>query len=138
MEVETLLPFAKTDTERFQLQQFFADWSQNFMLQHQVPTQTPLEASLKLKAEVINTRLYELARISDTGLMELISYMRELSSLLYVYNNETLLLQRKHGIHLINLRNQILWTSDVLERHIIAKYHIKATLGSGAPAAAGR
>ena len=137
MEVETLLPFAKTDTERLQLRQFFADWSENFMLQR-VQTQTVLEATLKLKADMINTRLYELARISDTGLMELISYMRELSYLLYVYNNETLLLQRKHGIDLTNFRNQIYWTSEVFERHIIAKYHIKATLGSGAPAAAGR
>jgi len=137
MVYETLLTFAKNDTEHMQLQQFIADWSGNFMLQ-QVQTQTVMEATLKLKANMINTSLYELARSSDTGLMELISHMRELSYLLYVYNNETLLLQRKHGINLTNFRNQICWTSDVLERHIISKYNINTTPGSGATAATGR
>jgi len=137
MVFETLVSFAKNDTDLMQLQQFIAHWSGNFMLQR-VTTQTPLEATLKLKADMINKCLYELARSSDTGLMELISHMRELSYLLYVYNNETLLLQRKHGIDLTNFRNQICWTSDVLERHIISKYNIKTTLGSGATAAAGR
>ena len=137
MVFETLVSFAKNDTDLMQLQQFIAHWSGNFMLQR-VTTQTPLEATLKLKADMINTCLYELARISDTGLMELISYMRELSYLLYVYNNETLLLQKKHDIDLTEFRNQIIWTSNVFERHIIAKYHINPTRGSGAPAAAGR
>ena len=117
--------------------EFIAVWPGNFMLQSN-ETKTVMEATLKLKANTINTSLYDLARISDTGLMELIHAMRELSFLLYVYNNQTLLLQSKHGIQLTNFRNTILWTSEILERHIIAKYNINSTPGSGAPAAAGR
>jgi len=137
MVFETLETFATNHTELLQVQQFIADWPGNFMLQS-LETKTVMEATLKLKANTINTSLYNLARISDTGLMELIHHMRELSFLLYVYNNQTLLLQSKHGIQLTNFRNTIYWTSEVLERHIKSKYNIKTTTGSGATAAAGR
>jgi hypothetical protein len=137
MVYETLEIFAKNDTDRMQLHQFIADWSGNFMLQSR-ESKGVMEATLKHHANIINTSLYNLARISDTGLMELIHEMRELSKLLYVYSNQTFLLQRKHGIDLTNFRNTIYWTSEILDRHIISKYNINTTPGSGAPAAAGR
>jgi hypothetical protein len=60
-----------------------------------------------------------------TDLMKLISDMRQLSLVLYVYFNQTRLLQSHHDINLIDFRNTILWTSDIMERHIIAKYNIQ-------------
>jgi len=94
------------------------------MLQQQVQPTTTIEATLKDTAQIINTLLYNVQNISDTDLMELISYMRQLSVLLYVYGNQTRLLQSLHHIDLLDFRNTILWTSDILERHIIAKYII--------------
>ena len=94
------------------------------MLQQVNPT-TTIEATLKDSAERINTHLYNLQTISDKDLMELISYMRQLSLLLYVYGNQTRLLQILHHIDLLDFRNTILWTSDILERHLIVKYKIK-------------
>jgi len=136
MVFETLVTFATHHNDVMHVQQFIADWPGNFMLQS-VETKTIMEATLKLKANMINKCLYDLARSSDTELMELSHSMRELSCLLYVYNNQTLLLQSKHGIHLTHFRNTIYWTSEVLARHIISKYNINTTPGSGAGAAAG-
>ncbi len=94
------------------------------MLQAVTPT-TTIEATLKDSATRIDSHLYNLQKISDKDLMELISYMRQLSLLLYVYSNQTRLLQSLHDIDLLDFRNTILWTSDILERHLIVKYDIK-------------
>ena len=95
------------------------------MLQQQVQPTTTIEATLKDTAKRINTLLENLQNILDTDLMELISYMRQLSLILYVYSSQTRLLQSHLHMELIDLRNTILWTSDMMERHIIAKYKIK-------------
>ena len=127
MVFETLETFATNYTEQMQVQQFIADWSQNFMLQAVAPT-TTIELTLKETAQRIDAQLNTLQKLSDTDLMALISLMRQLSLVLFVYHHQTRLLQSKHHIKLLDFRNTILWISDMLERHIIVKYNIEMTL----------
>jgi hypothetical protein len=124
MSLENLSSFTQTHEDKMNVNQFIATWPQNFMLQAVTPT-TTIEATLKDSATRIDSHLYNLQKISDKDLMELISYMRQLSLLLYVYSNQTRLLQSLHDIDLLDFRNTILWTSDILERHLIVKYDIK-------------
>jgi hypothetical protein len=125
MSFEKLKSFIKTHDDGRNVDQFIRTWPGNFMLQQQVQPTTTIEATLKDTAKRINTLLENLQNILDTDLMELISYMRQLSLILYVYSSQTRLLQSHLHMELIDLRNTILWTSDMMERHIIAKYKIK-------------
>ncbi len=126
MSFETLKSFIKTYEDGTNVNQFIGTWPGNFMLQEVTPT-TTIEATMKHKAQKIDESLYILHNISDKDLMTLISDMRQLQLLLYVYNNQTRLLQSHHHINdnLRDFRNTILWTSDIIERHIIAKYKIQ-------------
>jgi hypothetical protein len=124
--LKKLRSFIKTYDDRTNVNQFIDTWPGNFMLQEVTPT-TTIEATLKESARRVNENLYYLHKISDKDLMTLISDMRQLQLLLYVYNNQTRLLQSHHHINdnLRDFRNTILWTSDIMERHIIAKYKIQ-------------
>jgi hypothetical protein len=51
--------------------------------------------------------------------MELISYMCQLSVLLYVYNNQVFLLESRYDATKDDLKNALLWTADALETDII-------------------
>jgi hypothetical protein len=85
-----------------------------------------MELALKETASVIDTQLERVKTMSDRNLMELISSMRQLAVLLYVYNNETCLLQtRCAGINIMELRWHVIATSELFERHIVSTYNIQ-------------
>ena len=118
--------FIKSDSDQKTMIEFNALWPLNFLLQIQTTTPHTMELSLKQTALLIDTQIGSRATMPDRNLMELISYMRQLSILLYVYNNETCLLQtRCPGINIMDLRLALHSTSDLFERHIISKYNIQ-------------
>jgi len=118
--------FVKSASDQKIVREFDAAWAQNFLLQTQTTTPHTMELALKETASVIDTRLVSVATMSDRNLMELISYMRELAALLYVYNNETCLLQtRCPGITIMELRWNVIATSELFERHIVSTYNIQ-------------
>lgn len=57
--------------------------------------------------------------MQDLYKMELISYMCQLSVLLYVYNNQVFLLESRYDATKDDLKNALLWTADALETDII-------------------
>ena len=118
--------FIKSDTDQKIVREFNAVWPRNFLLQIHTTTPHTMELALKETAGIIDTQLASLATMSDRNVMELISYMRQLAVLLYVYNNETCLLQtRCPGINIMDLRWNVIATSDLFERHIISRYNIQ-------------
>ncbi len=59
----------------------------------------------------------------DVQLIPLISEMRQMAILIWVYNNNETS-KTVNGVSIIDFRNSLIWTSDVLERYITTKYII--------------
>ena len=118
--------FVQSASDHKIVREFDAVWAGNFLLQTQTTTPHTMELALKETAAVIDTRLECVKTTSDRNLMELIGYMRQLAMLLYVYNNETCLLQgRCPGINIMELRWNVLATAELFERHIVSTYKIQ-------------
>jgi hypothetical protein len=73
-----------------------------------IATPTPLELTTKETVNLINDRMYSVLQMQDLYKMELISYMRQLSVLLYVYNNQVFLLESRYDATKDDLKNALL------------------------------
>ena len=123
---ELLLAYSKSEDDTYYIKDFAESWPGNFILQN-VATTTPLETVLQSTAGKIDLSIYNVGRFPDSILIDLISNMRVLHFLLFIYNNETNLMERYCNQNRADFRNAILWTSDILERHLILQYNIPKT-----------
>lgn len=124
--MDLLLVFSTDDEDEIRhMTDFARRWPGNFMLQKDVIATTPIEITLKETATKIDNSIYNLGQQADTKLMDLISAMRVLWNLLFVYNSETRLMESYCENNSANFRNTILWVSNLLERRIIVNYKIQ-------------
>jgi hypothetical protein len=120
--IRNLLPYHKTEQEKTVLKSFCDTWPGNFALQRKETVGT-LEQALAGTAEIIDGKLIFLQSMPDVQLIPLISEMRQMAILIWVYNNNETS-KTVNGVSIIDFRNSLIWTSDVLERYITTKYII--------------
>ncbi len=97
-------------------------WPGNFALQ-KIETGGTLEQALSGTAKIIDEKLMSPSPMPDVQLIPLISEMREMAILIWVYNNNETT-KTVNCVSIIDFRNYLIWTSDVLERYITTKYII--------------
>ena len=120
--IRKLIPYNKTAQDTKILGMFCEMWPGNFALQ-KIETVGTLEQALTGTDKIIDEKLMSLQSMPDVQLIPLISEMRQLAILIWVYNNNQTS-KIVHGVSIIDFRNYLIWTSDVLERHITSKYII--------------
>ncbi len=120
--IQWFIPYNKNAQDTNILGTFCDLWPGNFALQ-EIETVGTLGQALAGTAAIINEKLMSPSPMPDVQLIPLISEMREMAILIWVYNNNETT-KTVNGVSIIDFRNSLIWTSDVLERYITTKYNI--------------